>query len=1253
MDNWAEEVYAYIMEFTDLACKQTISRGLSYARGGNVVSLKLHENGTIEGDVLGTHVRPYKVYLRQSEDFEYFAGECSCGPAIECKHCYAVAIRILAELYYRAPAEWEDAAEYLPAPWRKANTALPPVVLEGGLALAEGVSHREDDGFIYFINEPEDEDASTPTAQPAVPAPAPWWRQVLNASTQHQIAEALKEGLSARTLLPEYALTWTVQRLMRQSANRVALLQTFEDHAAGLAEERGRALRPDRSGLTEWLDSEECIQLTEKEQKEASFRIMEDWLRQTQPDPSQRVDQVEFVWHVASSPPPHLPTLWYQVLLTSKKLRRSPRRRQAIDQLACDIRCGNRVLPAAQASLLQWLASNYRHTLFDQDDRFAVSDAMAWLTGYAHRGLITWEDTGNPVHFDPAPAQLTITRKDDVVMWATRLKEGEAPVPLDQLALVSDEGAENAYSKAPLNVFIHTGDTLRRLETGGIPLALLEQANQSAALPAGEIRARGLGQPLLAHLRTLGTLEEEPIVHEVPVQPRIEFYLNRQQHVRLRATALTPEGRCFVRQGPNDWRATTESAIADTEHALVEQENVDELPQDAPEPTENAAAIAERPRMADLEPAEGWLRALIPAQARPNRMPAGQPCVDWYLPDMGIQEFLELWDKRPPRVNCYGNKAMRDLISLRTPPEFKLNIESSGVQWLTVSVEMQNEVDALSYADVEAALRAQDAPNILLPKRGRYRREELEAYQERMRTLAELGISLRPGEHRVHALQVGAVPERSIRDETKELKRFIEEAKALQKKFRGIPRAKVSKKLDQALRSYQQAGVDFCAWACKTFGGAILADDMGLGKTLQVLAAFTVLRKGKRKKKPALVVCPASVTHNWQREAARFTPKLRTLVLESGAQRTQLLQQAEQYDMVIKNYALARRDIDHLQAQAWSLVCVDEAQAIKNPDAATSRALKSLDAEYRIALTGTPIENRLTDLWSIVDFAVPGYLPDRDEFEKGAGNQPGPLEYQRLRARLRPILLRRLKSEVAPELPERIEERLDCPMTPAQRKAYAAELKQAQLLLQSAKNRKVGGQDRIQILAALTRLRQLCCDPALRQFPKAGSGKVDVFLERLQGLIDSGHKVLVFSQFVKMLDILAARLKEQGIPYYTLTGKTRKRQELVNAYEADTTPSAFLVSLKAGGSGLNLVSASYVILFDPWWNPAVEAQAIDRTHRIGQDKTVVAYRLVTEDSIEERILELQEKKRGMVANVLEADAFNRSLTRDDFAFILE
>jgi SNF2 family DNA or RNA helicase len=317
-----------------------------------------------------------------------------------------------------------------------------------------------------------------------------------------------------------------------------------------------------------------------------------------------------------------------------------------------------------------------------------------------------------------------------------------------------------------------------------------------------------------------------------------------------------------------------------------------------------------------------------------------------------------------------------------------------------------------------------------------------------------------------------------------------------------------------------------------------------------------------------------------------------------------------------------------------------------------ARAAKALKAEHKLALTGTPLENRLLDLWSIMEFVHAGYLPDRSKFleqyDRGASQPARAL----LSSRMRPVMLRRLKKQVAQDLPDRIEERIDCELTEGQRKFYLAELQRSRQALSTLDMQ--AGQSRMHVLAALTRLRQICCHPSLAGGKKnLGSGKTSALFELLEPLYAAGHKVLVFSQFVEMLKILKTELEEKGRPYFMLTGQTTQRGEVVQAFHDCKEPAVFLLSLKAAGTGLNLTSASYVVLYDPWWNPAVEAQAIDRTHRIGQDRTVIAYRLVTQGTVEEKIWRLQQSKAQLAQDVLGEEGFTGSLSKTDFDYLLE
>jgi superfamily II DNA or RNA helicase len=441
------------------------------------------------------------------------------------------------------------------------------------------------------------------------------------------------------------------------------------------------------------------------------------------------------------------------------------------------------------------------------------------------------------------------------------------------------------------------------------------------------------------------------------------------------------------------------------------------------------------------------------------------------------------------------------------------------------------------------------------------------------------------------------------------------------------------------LRPYQETGFEFLADRSAHGVGAILADDMGLGKTLQVLAlleAWVRRRREEGERFRTLVVCPASVVGVWLEQAARFCPFLTCQAAVGPAEARAASLDREDWDVLVTHYTLLRLDAEALTARTWDMVVLDEAQNIKNPEAQVTRIAKALRTSHTLALTGTPLENRLLDLWSVLDFLNPGLLGPAAEF---AARYGGPTQLRDLATRIAPVLLRRTKDAVAPELPPRTEELVRVEMTPGQRQVYDRELVRARETLQT--------RGPFDLLAALTRLRQVCCDPALlagAAGEEAGSAKLETLVEMLVELAEGGHYSLVFSQFTSMLERIRVALERAGLPYLVITGETptAKRTELVRQFSEATTPTVFLLSLRAAGTGLTLTRADYVFIFDPWWNPAVERQSIDRTHRIGQEKPVFAYRLVAANSVEEKVLALQQEKSELFAAVM-GDAEQRTL----------
>jgi superfamily II DNA or RNA helicase len=455
------------------------------------------------------------------------------------------------------------------------------------------------------------------------------------------------------------------------------------------------------------------------------------------------------------------------------------------------------------------------------------------------------------------------------------------------------------------------------------------------------------------------------------------------------------------------------------------------------------------------------------------------------------------------------------------------------------------------------------------------------------------------------------------------------------------------------LRAYQRHGLGWLQSLERAGLGGCLADDMGLGKTVQLLA---LLARRRTPRKPSLIVAPRSVIDNWQREAARFVPDLRVLC-HVGADRKPPGAHFSKFDLILTTYGTLLRDIERLREQAFRLVVLDEAQAIKNAASKTARAARALRSEQRLALTGTPIENHVGELWSLFDFLNPGLFASAKRLKQaiGKGRELSAASADLVRRAVRPFLLRRTKEEVAKDLPKRIEQTLYVELSPEERRLYH-ELAEYYRVEIGRKLDELGPERSTpHVLEALLRLRQAACHPGLldRTRERDPSAKLEALLDQLEPVLDSGHKALVFSQFTSLLSIVRAELDERAISYEYLDGKTRNRDERIQRFQNDPDSKLFLISLKAGGVGLNLTAADYVFILDPWWNPAVEAQAIDRAHRIGQTRRVVAYRLIARGTVEEKVEQLKSKKRALVRAVLgTGEGFGGKLSRGDLELLL-
>lgn len=1289
---WDKALCRYLAERVNT---RTRGRAFEYTSRASIRQARVEGEDLVTSLIQGSDVEPYVTEMTVTPQGD-LGTLCSCPVEIDCKHATALALLLAFEGYRRGDADCRQAAEFFPASWLK---DAPP---DPDLIVGIDTLFRAGDSEPKKSHAGTGEKPKTKTRKKPKPEGLPWWRQFLEAPDRVTRIGILRKAVQDRARSSSWATEAIVGRLSAFE-NPLDVLRQFDPVIeAQKSYYYLRDLQPRDPELQAFLQSDEFRELArEMERRVAEERLM-DWLNEPAAGeplrPEVMLSQLRVEW-VTRPLQAGISGLLFRVLIQKQRGGFTARKAQSLITVAHEVRNRFRAFEPVQQRFISWVADRpevYHSRYGSHSDEpgydptlFPLPDVFAWIAMWGDAQLVRWED-GGPVKLVPARAVLTLAPNETgQVRWVVRAAPfGDLPGEEVELAkatlLVEMESWTRPRGSTP-RIFLRQGDTFRLVETYGMPLDVLAAARILNEVPVKRIAESPAGIRLARRL-SLTDSSASAFMEEVPVEPVVEFRMEDGVVSMAAWARAQADGRRFVRRAPGQWEPVPDGEAPQAGAGEGEQEPLQVMPElpppggktvadgeggavggesaageaapeaEAQPPAPSPAAVLARlPRRSDVEPVEQWLESLLPSDVIPSAVPGPMPRMTWKLTPSAHVRLLEVWPVRPTRVTYLGDKEFRDLVEIRKVPRFSISVEPSGIDWLKVSIDVEQELESLSFNEV-AAMLASSQSDLVVLKGGRvFRRSELEEWRDQVESLSALGISGEAGEQRLHALHLAGAPAgtlESLGRVSPDLHRLADSARALLASFKGVPEAPVAPETAAFLRPYQRTGADFLTWACQTFGGAVLADDMGLGKTLQVLAALTALRAAGEEALPALVICPASVAHNWQREAARFAPALRVAVLESGKERQELLGRLGDFDLVVINYALVRRDIKALARQSWMAVVVDEAQAIKNPQAEISRAVKVLDARHRIALTGTPIENRILDLWSIVDFALPGYLGRLDPAQAASADPATAARfYVLLRARLRPVLLRRVKAEVAPELPERIEARIDCVMETKQQKVYLAELKRARLMLQGTGG-EVKGRHRIQILAALTRLRQICCAPALVGYSEAPSAKVEQLLELLGPILESGHKVLVFSQFVRMLERLRTRLKAEGIPTHMLTGQSTRRSEIVDAFEHDPTPSVFLISLKAGGTGLNLTSASHVILFDPWWNPAVEAQAIDRTHRIGQDKTVLACRLVTEQTIEERILELQERKRALVKNVLEEETFNRTLTREDFEFLL-
>jgi len=594
----------------------------------------------------------------------------------------------------------------------------------------------------------------------------------------------------------------------------------------------------------------------------------------------------------------------------------------------------------------------------------------------------------------------------------------------------------------------------------------------------------------------------------------------------------------------------------------------------------------------------------------------------------------------------------------RIEPQFQIN--SSGVQWFDLGVVFSSSSgETFSAADIQRLLLSGQSHTRL--RNGRMAVIDTEAVDELQEVLRDCAPQQHGMGYRINSTQAGFL-ESTLRQHAKwkvQAPSAWRERAALQSGEAKMECPPLGD-LESVLRPYQKDGVAWLRFLRENGFGGILADEMGLGKTLQTLAFARFVREQLPAAAPMLIVCPTSLVPNWVAEAGKFTPSLRVLALH-GPDRHSSFDLIPRQDLIVTSYALIRRDAERYRDFEFDTVVLDEAQHIKNRQTQNAQAVKSIRSRLRLVLTGTPLENSVLDLWSIFDFLMPGYLGTaqdfRERYELPITKARDAQAQSRLARRLRPFLLRRLKRQVAADLPAKLEQVSFCELTADQRAVYQQVIEASRKEVLDAVGAQGLAKSRMVVLSALLRLRQVCCDLRLLKLEGVNaanaSGKLDLFSELLEEVIDGGHRVLVFSQFVSMLSLLKERLQEESIEFCYLDGSTIDRAAVVDRFQKQDSIPVFLISLKAGGVGLNLTGADTVIHFDPWWNPAVEDQATDRAHRIGQTRVVTSYKLITRDTVEEKILTLQNRKRDLIqATIAGEEEFASALGWDEIQELL-
>ncbi|WP_028575457.1 DEAD/DEAH box helicase [Desulfonatronovibrio hydrogenovorans] len=837
-----------------------------------------------------------------------------------------------------------------------------------------------------------------------------------------------------------------------------------------------------------------------------------------------------------------------------------------------------------------------------------------------------WENTEQPVRIETTPMRLQLSPRlsEDGLNFDIMLgREGKLPFSIS---------GEKVFFYGQLPLWVCWKNSFYPVQTGLHPNLVQELVSESPIIPHSEISEfldrvwTGL------HASDLFGQEEflermSPIF--VPASFNPKLYLDE-------------EGSLLTLQVQNTY---------ETEHGEITLSGPDQDLQTGSYQFEGKSFLVRREQKKEEELLSSLME--MGFQARSNSM--------WFLePEEAINFLLDSYPKLIEKYRVYGEKNLTRYRVRLSPPNVVAKVETSeDDKWFNLDIAVEYDdirvpIDKIwkAWTQGKRYVQLKDGSYTSLPESW----------------LKKLG-------HKLHAM--GFDPEKppkkkfqnhevpvldNILDDIGQVQAdsFWTELREKIHSFKQIRQINPPQGLNAQLRPYQLQGLSYLNFLKEYKFGGILADEMGLGKTVQTLSFIQHMRE-KGAKGPTLIVVPTSVLPNWEREAQKFVPSLIRLVIY-GARRSGMFKKIKDSDLVLTTYALLRRDLDELMEYEYSGIILDEAQNIKNPNTITARSVRRLKSDFRLCLSGTPIENNLLELWSLFEFLMPGFLGSQHAFQKGFvkpikdGDEES-LGY--LRSRVKPFILRRTKSEVAKDLPPKVESVYYSALMDEQMDLYTALAKKLKEQVLQRIDEKGIAASQMSILDALLKLRQICCHPRLLKMDMPGvstnlpSGKFEAFKDLVTNIVEDGHKVLVFSQFVQMLHIIRSWLSMNKMPFSYLDGSSKNRLEEVDNFNNNPDIPIFLISLKAGGTGLNLTSADYVIHYDPWWNPAVENQATDRTHRIGQTRQVFAYKMICENTVEEKILKLQDMKRGVAESVIPGQNAWKGLTRDDLEMLFE